>query len=233
MRVRLCFTEELLGTKPANKEVFGSFIASKAPDDDKRKQELDTAEHREEQGTTIFAKWPRREVAKHDKSFEVGDPDELIPGLYDYTVKGFFKEACTMLKQTDGTISKSMTAHKSKIDGLIFVEPRFIPFHLPEGATLGINERPLRAETAQGPRVSVVRSETAPVGTTIEFTITTLAGTFGKPKKDEDDESARGGQVDAFDVIREWFDYGAFKGFGCWRNASHGRITWEEVKAAA
>lgn len=195
MKIRLTLTEEMLGTKAANKDVFADFIASKAPDDDKRKEELDTAEHREEAGTTIF---------------HVQDGK---PGIWDYQIKGFFKDAAASLNRFDSDARsglEKLSAYKTKIDQCIFVTPRFIPLAIPEGATLGICERPLRADTAQGPRVSLCRSETAPVGTVIEFDVTIMAKDL-KP------------YVDA------WLDYGKLRGLGQWRNSGKGRFTFEKV----
>jgi hypothetical protein len=193
MKVRITLTEELLGTKAANKDVFADFIASKAPDGDKRKEELDTAEHREEAGTTIF----HRDATG-------------TPILWDYQIKGFFKDACGSLRNADDTRSKELKAYKTKIDGLIFVGPRMIPVALPEGATVGLCERPLRADTAQGPRVSLARSETLPAGSVIEFEVTCLNKTL-------------------LATVREWLDYGAMRGIGQWRNSGKGRFTWEEL----
>lgn len=246
LRVRLTLTEEMLGTKAANKEVFSSFIASKAPTDDLRKQELETAEHKEEAGTTWFATWTEEQTYKQPffKNGSEHKGKHLVPGLYDYCIRGLFKEACGAMRQADGSVSKGMTAHLSKIDNLVFIFPRFIPLILPDDCErvtgtasdeprpmplimpdkkkLGVNERPLRANTAQGPRVSVVRSETVPAGTTMEFEIRCLANRFGK---DKDGEGS--GQVDAMTVIEEWLNYGQLKGLGCWRNASNGRFSYE------
>ena len=151
MKVRLTLTEEMLGTKAANKDVFADFIASKAPDGDRRKEELDTAEHREEAGTTLF----------HRQDGQVG--------IWDYQVKGFFKDACGSLRVADDTLSSKVVAYKSRIDGLVFVMPRFIKVNM--AGPVGICERPLRAETAQGPRVSLARSETIPAGSKVEFEV--------------------------------------------------------------
>lgn len=195
MKVRITFTEELLGTKAANKDVFADFIASKAPDDDKRKQELDTAEHREEAGTTVFHIQDGR------------------AGIWDYQVKGFFKDACAALNRCDKDRRnglEKLAAYKSKIDGCIFVRPRFIPITLPAGGKLGICERPLRADTAQGPRVSVCRSETAPPGSTLEVEIDILS-------------------KELVPYVELWLGYGALKGFGQWRNSGKGRFTYQEI----
>ena len=193
MRVRITLTEEMLGTKAANPEVFAAFIASKKPDGDPAKDELDRAENREEAGTTVFHR----------------DGDK--PGIYDYQIKGFFKDACGALRRADGTKSKTLKAYKTQIDGLVFPSPRFILAALPEGWQVGICERPLRAETAQGPRVSVCRSETLPVGTTFDVEINVLADSM-------------------IPFIREWLDYGKFRGLGQWRNSGKGRFSWEELK---
>ena len=200
-KYRLTLTEEMLGTKAANHDVFADFIASKAPDGDKRKEELDTAEHREEAGTTVFHR------------------QNGIPGLWDYQIKGFFKDACGALRVADDTLSKKLTAYKTRIDGLIFVEPRFIPINLPPDAKVGICERPLRAETAQGPRVSVCRSETVPAGSTIIIEISWLAAKIGKGED----------AVDTHALIEEWLGYGALRGLGQWRNSGKGRFTWESL----
>jgi hypothetical protein len=197
--VKITLTEEMLGTKAANKDVFADFIASKAPDGDKRKEELDTAEHREEAGTTVF----HQQDGKH--------------GLWDYQIKGFFKDACGALRNADGTLSSKVVAYKSRIDQIIFVGPRFIPVEL--SGPIGICERPLRCDTAQGPRVSVARSETIPAGSSFTVEITCLAKKVGKA------DSA----VDADALIDEWLNYGALRGLGQWRNSGKGRFTWENV----
>jgi hypothetical protein len=193
MKVRITLTEEMLGTKAADETVFASFIASKAPNEDLRRQEIETAEHREEAGTTVFHAVGGRK------------------GIWDYQVKGFFKDACGALKRADETRSKEFAAHKTKIDGLVFVTPRFIHATLPEGKEIGVCERPLRADTAQGPRVSVCRSETLPAGTTFEFEVRCLAKSI-EP------------------LVLEWLAYGQLRGLGSWRNSGKGRFDVELVR---
>lgn len=195
MKVRLTLLEELLGTKSANKDVFADFIASKAPDDDARKEELDSAEHREEAGTTIFS------------------VKDGVVGIYDYQVKGFFKEIGGFMNRFDkefrGDLDK-LTAHKSHITGSIHVTPRFIPLMLPPDLKLGLCERPLKADTAQGPRVALVRSESIPVGSTIEFEIKIMEKSL-KP------------------YVKIWLDQGEMNGMGQWRSSGKGRFTWQDI----
>ena len=112
-----------------------------------------------------------------------------------------------MLRKVKGTKSSKIKAYKKEIDGLIFIKERYIPYEF-EGE-VGTCQRPLRAQTMQGERVSLANSETVPAGTTIEFTVQCMA--------------------DHMDAVREWLDYGALRGFGQWRNSGKGRFTWEEV----
>lgn len=134
------------------------------------------------------------------------------PFFYDYHVKGFFKDTCGALRQVKGTECSGVKSYKKLIDGLIFVFPRKVVFNdvLPEEITLC--ERPLRASTPQGERVALACSESIPAGKKIEFTIELL-----KPELK--------------DWVVEMLNYGVYRGFGQWRNASHGRFCWEELDA--
>mgnify|MGYP001070201268 CR=1 FL=1 len=95
------------------------------------------------------------------------------------------------------------------IDGLIFVYPREIPYDL-HGLKMGYCERPLRASTPQGERVSIAKSESVPAGSTAEFEIECL---------DPGLEA----------MVRECLNYGTKRGLGQWRNSGKGRYEWEEL----
>lgn len=188
--VKLTFTEPILGTVPKDPEVYKTYIAGQAAlTDEALAEELATVEKVEEKGWTGFHKLDGK------------------PVLYDYVIKGFFKDACSMLKRASDTRSNKMTAFKKIIDGMVFIEPRQIPLNI-NGGKLGVLERPLRAQTAQGERVTLARSDTCPAGTTMEFDIIVLGGVDEK-------------------VLREWLDYGRFRGLGQWRNGSFGRFACE------
>lgn len=199
-KIRLTLTEEMLGTKPADPQVFSSYIASRHPEGTPQKDEQESAEKAEIQGTTGFHK------------------DEIGPFIWDYQIRGFFKESAGFLRQADGCLSKNLSAYKSKIDGLVFIAPRKIRLQIPPGQTLGISERPLRAETPQGPRTALVRSETVPVGTVIEFEVQSLVKTF--KGKGEDG-------IPFDDILSEWLTYGALHGLGQWRNSGKGKFVAE------
>lgn len=194
LKVRLTFTESILGTSPANEDIYRDFIGTKAPDAATVDDEVEAlgVDAVVEKGMTVF---PRME--------------DGTPFLYDYQIKGFFKDTCGGLRKVSGTVSSKIKAYKKEIDRLIFPEPRCIPIKF-DGA-IGECQRPLRAQTAQGERVSLAISEEIPAGATVEFTIVCLS---------DDHEKA----------VREWLDYGRFSGIGQWRNSGKGRFTWEEIE---
>lgn len=154
--VRLTLLEEALGMTPGDPEIYGNWIASKAPEPENGAEEVGVIEGMDavEDATTCF---PHTE--------------DGVPFCWDYQIKGFFKDACSALRRVPGTRSSKLTAFKKVIDGTVFVEQRRIPFQLPEGAECGRCERPLRASSASGERVALAASETVPAGTVLEFSI--------------------------------------------------------------
>ena len=132
--------------------------------------------------------------------------DNGNPMFWDYQFKGFFKDACGMLRNVSGTKSKDVKAYKKKIDGLVFVEPRKIPIAF--DGEMGNCQRPLRAQTAQGERIALANSETIPAGATCEISVICL---------DDGLEAA----------VMEWLDYGARRGMAQWRNSGKGTFTYE------
>lgn len=193
MRVKLTFTEDVLGTANANPNIHEEFIASNAPDAPSRKEEIEAigVEKEVEKSMTVFPK-----------------DENGNPFLWDYQIRGFFKSAAQAGSYMGG--DKKLAAYKKKIDLLVFVAERKIPFVLPEGKEMGNCQRPLRAQTMQGERVALANSETVPAGSTVEFTIQIL----------EDKLSS---------YVEDWLDFGKFNGIGQWRNSGCGRFTWERV----
>lgn len=137
LKVRLTFLEEILGTASADPEIHEKFIASNAPDAPTRKEEVEAigVEEVVEKSMTVF---PR---------------DNGVPIYWDYQIKGFFKDACGMLRKVTGSKSSKIKAYKKEIDGLIFVEERKIPIHF--DGEMGTCQRPLRGQTAQGERIAL------------------------------------------------------------------------------
>ena len=193
LKLKLTFTEEVLGTCSANPEVHREFIASKAADAATIEDEVAAI------GTD----------AAVDKAMTIFPREDGRPFFYDYQIKGFFKDTCSALARVPDTKSNKIKAYKKIIDGLIFPKPRKIFMTLPDGKSVGNCQRPLRAQTAQGERIALANSETAPAGTVIEFEVLLM-----------DDGHEK--------LLREWLDYGQFKGIGQWRNSGKGRFEWAE-----
>jgi len=189
-KVEITFTEPLLGTAPLEEEIYTLYIADKKADMTPVELRDEIESLREDKGVTGFHR--------------NGDDE---PFLYDYMIEGFLKDACGMMRRARGTLSKKLTAYKKVIDGLVFVGERRIPLQM--AGELDVLERPLRAETAQGPRVALAKSEMAPVGTKIAFTLRIL-----------DDKSV------PLELLQEWFDYGSMRGLGQWRNGGYGRFEY-------
>lgn len=193
LHIKLTFTAPVLGTSPANEDIYRDFIGSKAPDAASVEDEVAAlgADAVIEKGMTVF---PRTEDGR--------------PFFYDYQIKGFFKDSCGGLRKVTGSESSKIKAYKKEIDKLIFPQPREIPVSF-EGE-IGKCERPLRAATAQGERISLACSEQIPAGATCEFDVVLLSDSHEK-------------------ALREWLDYGGLSGIGQWRNSGMGRFTWEEI----
>lgn len=195
IKLRITFQEKLLGTAPNNEDVYRDFIASKAPDAASIEDEIEAigVDAAAEKGMTIFLK----------------DADGN-PILMDYQIKGFFKDACSMLarvgKAGKANESSKLKAYKKVIDGLIFPQPRQIVLHSPSG--IGVCQRPLRAQTPQGERVALAMSEELPAGTWCDVEILVL-------------------EEGLIPAIFEWLEYGALRGIGQWRNSGCGRFTYE------
>ncbi len=194
MKIKLTFTEEMLGTASSSPDIHREYIASKSPDaatieDEVAAVGIDAAVER---AMTVF---PRTEGR---------------PFLYDYQIKGFFKDTCSALARVPLTKSSKIKAFRKIIDGTIFVFPRKLKLQLPSAGVIGSCQRPLRAETAQGVRVALANSETVPAGTMLEFEVVML------------DAGAEG-------LVREWLTYGRLRGLGQWRNSGKGRFEFQEL----
>jgi len=155
LKVKLTFTEEVLGTCSANPDVHREYIASKSPD----------AATIEDEVAAVGVE----QVV--DKAMTIFPREDGKPFFYDYQIKGFFKDTCSALARVPDTKSNKVKAYKKVIDGLVFPQPRKIFIELPKDQTIGNCQRPPRAQTAQGERIALANSETIPAGSFIEFRI--------------------------------------------------------------
>ena len=205
IRAKLYFIEELLGTCAANKELHSEYIASKAPDAQKRDDEIAAigVEAATEKAMTVF---PRNQKG------------EKI--LWAYQIKGYMKAAQKTLNLFNKKGSANyLAAYKSKIDNLVFIKAvedswkdrdHGIVIHTPAGVDSPDCQRPLRAATPMGDRNTLAHSETCPADSWVMIDILT---------RDDSLES----------YIRTWLDSGYLYGIGQWRNSGKGRFLWEEI----
>jgi hypothetical protein len=152
------------------------------------------------------------------------------PVLIAYQCRGFLKEAGSTFNGLAGAAEGTTVGVKnlkSKLTQLVFVQPTpedsaalgrhsdVIPLHLPEGAEKDILERPLRGQTAQGPRTSLARSERLPQGTWFECVLKVYPN--GHKEMSER-------------LLVDLLDYGENQGMLQWRTGGHGRFQYRMTK---
>jgi hypothetical protein len=120
--------------------------------------------------------------------------------LYEYMINGFLKSAIESITEA-GVIPKKIPAYKKWIDRLIHIEPRRI--YLGKTEPDGILERPLRAQTRQGDRVTVTASEFLEPPLDIKFTVGVMKNSKGLN----------------WDALMAAFDYAAIVGLAQWRGS--------------
>ena len=147
----------------------------------------------------------------------LGDPDaDDALSLMDYMVKGFFKEGINAL---EAELNVKQAA--SKVDKYLFVEPRVIHIERHGAPILQedmVLERPLRAKTMQGERVTLTASERINDPWEISFTVTLV----------ENNGTSKSASV-KWEAVEAALDYGRLKGLGQWRNGGWGRFNWERI----
>jgi hypothetical protein len=182
-------------------------------------------------------------------------PISGLPCLMDYHIRGAFKDACNFIAMIKGTAIASLPKYRRDmvVDGMIMVEPRFIPLIIPANSGIVIAEhapielpvcvRPLRGMTQSGPRVTLKASEMLPIGTSFSFDIKLLTNTVDGEKVKEPVLDSKGEQVYdkndepkmkntkkpvlVEDCLREWMNYTELRGWGGWRNSGRGRTSYE------
>ena len=179
---KLELTTRMLGTVTKDPEVYKTYIESKKPADKNGEDEYLTVEKVEEKGWTGFHR------------------DDTGLFIYEYMIKGFLKNAGNVLKA-----AQKVAALKSKNDNFVFIAPRRISLSQKEPD--GMVERPLRAMTARGPRVTLARSDYINAGKVIEFEVTML---YHKEL--------------SWELIDTLFNYGELMGLGQFRNGGYGRF---------
>lgn len=155
-----------------------------------------------------FLKEAARTLREYDPSKKDGDEEADDPAAQEDD-----EEEDKPKKKAKSTSIKQL---QDKVSRYVFVFPRKVFFY-PRGADLPRDkegnilfdnmERPLRAQTAQGPRVTVVRSDLIPADTEFSFQLHVL----------------KGGQISK-PILENIFQYGNYQGLGQWRSGGYGRF---------
>ena len=158
---------------------------------------------------------------------------QIIPFIWDYQFRGSFKESITMLTKAAGGraaakengskyASAQISNHKKVVDGNWFITTRKIPLYIPETfiddvgdeittfdayGNLRTLQRPLRCETAKGPRTALATSEIVPEGTEFFFGINLL-------------------NIADLRACLETLDYKEEMGMLQWRGGGKGTLVW-------
>ena len=210
-------TEEILGRDLQSPE----FEALKEGNFKDFKELLETMSELKDKGITCFFRNPNGEV-----NTESGRRDVVIG---THMILGFLKAAgetiCRQSAAKKGEFLKSGAYTTSCINQMVSItsmntqgDNTLIPsskdIKRNEDGTPNYLQRSLRAMTAQGPRISLAKSEVLPKGSVFEFCVSVLRG--------EDK------QIIKEDHLKKMLSYGQIKGLGQWRNASYG--TFEVVE---
>lgn len=151
----------MLGTVSANPNITSEYIASLAPNAEKKKEEIERIglQEYEEKQKTVFLR----------------DTDGT-PVISEHMIRGFLKNAAQAMNQVSGSKTKSLKAHTKAITRSIFIKERFIRINV-DPKEIKTNQRPLRISNGPGSgseRVALAYSEEIPAGKTMRFTMYVL-----------------------------------------------------------
>jgi hypothetical protein len=182
------FTSEVLGSQPGRNDPASKFIRDRTraehPEVEVPPEEIESLPVEINKGTTGF--------------FRSRNRKNVV--FKSYQIKGMLKEAASQLNGIDNI--KNL---RSKVESTIFINPVDIPVEGVSVKDIGILERPLRAMTAQGPRVTLARSETIPSGGTLKCRMTV----YQLPKFSASES-----------LLRDVLDFSRTLGLGQWRNSN-------------
>ena len=155
----------------------------------------------DEKGLTVFLRDP--------------ETDQLL--MLDYMIRGFFKGALEAL-----VAQTNIKMPRSKVDKYLFVSPRKIQIWRDGDPIVEEDdqlERPLRAETMKGPRVSLAASEMIDLPWELTFEVTL----FPNP-------ATKASDAVTWEDVEDALDYGRFQGLGQWRTGGNGQFEWERLE---
>ncbi len=203
-RLDIQFTGPLLGSQPGKDTLASDFLTKKyLNENENNPKKLEEAHSNISEESESLP----QTIDKGTTGFHRNTDNKPI--LYNYQIKGLLKECGDVLNGING-----VKALRSKIENTLFISPRQIIINTDQPITF--LERPLRAQTQQGPRVTLARSEMIAEGATLSCEIECWDTTKFSMKED---------------LLRELLDYGTQKGLGQWRGSGiYGMHTYTLTK---
>lgn len=205
MKVRIYFIEDILGTWANNKQLVSDFISNSTSrkavvrtetsltvEEELEFATPEDAEIEELKGMTVFPRNPR-----------TGEPV-----LMGYQMKGFFKAAAKACRNRPDSESSEEKAYISRIDQDVNLVDKFSTIEWGPDNRFHNLQRPLRAQTAQGPRVALANSELIKAGAHVDIKISFPIERY-------------------VTLLTEWLNYGYYVGLLQWRNAGYGRFMYQ------
>jgi hypothetical protein len=226
-KVTMSFTMPVLGMSPNNPKIFTEFFAERASN----------SANADEEHVALVDKFKRQAVMagmeiKTDEDLEafitlqvnkqktVFPQDENGLFMWDYQLRGFFKEQVGALINLGEITNLTNYAHRKAVDQFLLITQRRNYFTR-DGKNIlaadGEITRTLRVMTPQGERVSLACSETINPPANLEFTVQVFL-----PDKAQKKTMA----VFDKDTLRACLEFGSVHGFGQWRSGGNGRFTF-------
>ena len=215
LTVRLKGISSLLGSSPSDPDIYKEFIAAK----NAKNAEENKAFAADADSIPVDEEKVEMKVTRF---FKDKDGDII---LKDYQVKGFLKNALNTLKDSVGVVAAA-----SKVDKYVFVsnleggrDIKLMRAGKPIPQEDSIYERPLRAMTMQGPRVTLAASEMVSMEDDEDpwYLDVKIEVLFNKG-------TAKSKAVTA-ELIREVMEYGKFSGLLQFRNGGFGKFIVEDI----
>ncbi len=226
VKVTIKLTNSLLGTIPKSRAVFSNFIANKfqeAMEHDLKKAQKTGEKVLFADGKEYTAEELEKRIEEEKASVQdiaergwtgfLTDADG--PFILPHMIRGFLDSAASamkeygQIKQLASKVKKGVFVVTSKIrlpkvDKTMEIDPGEFP-QIIQTEYGPACERALRAATAQGPRVTVTKSDVVLAGAKLEFELHILRNTQMTPA-----------------IVRELLNYGRYQGLGQWRSGGWG-----------
>lgn len=235
-KVTIELVREMLGTNPVDADIHDAHRIERERKLIQEKSKINAAVNKYADAKDISEERKQVEIKKikeraEDLKEEVGDLDEKGVTCFfredgkiaigDHMIYGFMKAAAEAITKTrprkNGTVLGSAAYTESIINQHVRCEEEFIviadDIARKEDGSPDYCVRSLRAMTAQGPRVSIAKSERVKKGAKFSFTLKVL-GNSPLTQKD----------------IEDIFSYGETTGLGQWRNSGKGTFKYTLAK---